>query len=130
MPTGKRRSVTKAEIAALNTARELYQGKELSPKEAIEVLKEAGIKANSTILKFMAEGVNPPLIKMKEGVYTFNENPIHMLRLQKVYDDTYEYCRAHMKKGASQDLTEENCVKFLKELGYRILKPITQYEEL
>lgn len=130
MPIGKRRSVTKEEIAALNTARELYQGRELSTKEALEVIREAGIKANSTILKFMAEGVNPPLIKMKEGIYTFNENPIHMLRLQKVYDDTYTYCRQHMKKSAPQDLTEENCVKFLKELGYRILKPVTQYEEL
>lgn len=130
MAAGKRRSVTKAEISALNTARELYRGKELSTKEALEAIKEAGIKANTTILRFMAEGVNPPLVKVKDGVYVFNENPIHMLRLQKVYDDTYEYCRTHMKKANPQDLTEENCIKFLKELGYRILKPITQYEEL
>lgn len=130
----KRKTVTKTEIANLNAARELYAGKVLSRKELMQILKEAGIKSISSILlKFIIDGVNPPVVKKGENEYVFSSTPIHLLRLQKVYDQIRENKKLVQKPKRSikgSTVTEEDCIAFLKELGYRILKPVTQYEEL
>lgn len=107
-----------------------------------KLLKESGFKmVNELFCEFVKRGI---IIKQKKGyIYTFaDEKPIYIgvlesaikkVRAQKAAEVRTYY--NSKKQSVTQEapkaqLTVEEAVNFLKSLGYKILKPITQYEEL
>lgn len=63
--------------------------------------------------------------------FTRIEHPVHIDLLQKVFDDKSKQVRENNKKyRESVKITEDQAVSFLKELGYKIYKPVTSYEEI
>lgn len=59
--------------------------------------------------------------------FTRTEYPVHIDLFQKVLDDKPVQKK---KKIITSEITEEKAVSFLKELGYKIYKPVTSYEEI
>lgn len=105
-------------------------------------LKEANFKmVDALFCEFVKRGI---IIKAKKGQYTFaDEKPIYIGILESVIKEVRAQkaakVRNYYKRSKTQSmiqeapkaqLTVEEAVNFLKSLGYKILKPITQYEEL
>lgn len=66
------------------------------------------------------------LANTSKGCYArINETPIHYRKIEIAL----ERLRTHLKDNKrikKLELTEENCIRFLKEKGYRILQPTFQ----
>ena len=130
-PTNKH-VVDDQEITRFNWKRESAAQKEFNNKEIIEELKKLGYTGHNAFLKAMTNGVNPPIIKPKRGVYCFNPKPVFRDRLQLAWD---EYTKIANPKNYKSGEYKETCsieraIEILKEAGYKVLKPITQYEEI
>ena len=106
------------------------------------LLKEANFKmVDALFCELVKRGI---IIRAKKGQYTFaDKNPIYIGVLESVIKeirarkaaDFRNYYKNHKTKLMIQEvpkvqLTVEEAVDFLKSLGYKILKPVTQYEEL
>jgi len=125
--------VDEQEIRRFNLRRENENGKTYSLEEFKVLLNKMGYATSGNLIKCMVSGENPPFIRMRRGLYCFNPNPVHISRLQKVWDD-YGYIWINriasnpVKKQLELDVNR--AIKLLKDLGYKVLKPITQYEEV
>ena len=85
----------------------------------IDLLKNKKIPYPRQLLSFFIE--KNYLIKI-DGKYTWAiEHPIYHEELNDVFKRERE---------KNNNLNEESAIKFLKNLGYKILKPVTQYEEI
>lgn len=91
-----------------------------------------GYATSGNWIKCICDGENPPFIRVSRGQYVFNPKPVYIERLQTVWD-----AYANYGKRSSSHLDEKqlkldinNAIKLLKNLGYRVLKPVTQYEEV
>lgn len=66
------------------------------------------------------------LANISKGCYArISEEPIHYRKIETAL----ERLRTHLKDNKRMkklELTEENCIRFLKEKGYRILQPTFQ----
>ena len=125
--------VDEQEIMRFNLRRENEQGKIFSPEELKELLRKMGYATSGNLIKCMVSGENPPFIRMERGKYCFNPNPVHIARLQKVWDDYAYIGRNRTASNPDQkqlELDVNRAIKMLKELGYKVLKPVTQYEEV
>ena len=124
--------VDEQEILRFNMQRENKKGMTFSLEEFQNLLKQMGYASNGNLIKCMVSGENPPFIRVERGKYTFNPNPVHIKRLQTVWD-MYSYPgRNRQSSNPDQkqlELDINRAIKMLKDLGYRILKPVTQYEE-
>ena len=95
-------------------------------------LKVLGYVNHGTFLKAMTNGVNPPIVKPKRGVYCFSPKPVFIERLQTVWDEYTKIAnpRKYKSDKCEEVVSIETAIKVLKEAGYKVLKPVTQYEEI
>lgn len=132
MKTKPHHVVDEQEIMRFNLRRENERGKEYSASEFRDLLKKMGYCTSGNLIKCMVSGENPPFIRLSRGRYTFNPKPVHIQRLQKVWDEYGYIGRNRMAKNPDKkqlELDVNRAIKMLKDLGYKVLKPVTRYEE-
>ena len=84
-------------------------------------------KAPLTFSKFICVAVEVGLIRKKERTFVFLLNPTDNRAIvkdvyMKIIDNSIPIC--------TEALSEEACIEFLKERGYKILKPVTDFKEV
>ena len=87
------------------------------------------ISSSSKFLTAITSGINPPIIKVKYGVYAVNQKPVDKERLQTVFDEYVKLNYIHFVKYKKKKISIEQAIYVLKNAGYKVLKPVTQYEE-
>lgn len=137
MATRKKKILSNAQVAAFNTVRDANVSKKFSYEELKTVLKGV-FSVNRTFVLAFTNGANPPILRVERGRYAFNAKPVYKDRLQTAWNYYIDYATEHNGRKVVQ--TEENksytakdvenAIAFLKKLGYRVLKPITRYEEI
>lgn len=122
--------VSDNEIAMFNTKRDVLCKQDLNRTELLHHLKNIGITDTRVIAQLLV-GENPPIVHVSRGIYRFSKDPVYKQRLQTAYDNVR---KANRKNTIDENHpTEEaikQAVKLLKNAGYRIYKPVTQYEEI
>lgn len=124
--------VDEQEIMRFNLQRENKKGKEFTLTELKLLLHEMGYATSGNLIKCMVDGDSAPFIRMSRGKYCFNPKPLHIQRLQKVWDDYGYIGRNRMAKNPDKkqlELDVNRAIKMLKDLSYKVLKPVVQYEE-
>lgn len=124
--------VDEQEIMRFNLRRENNSGKTFTAEQFKQLLRDMGYCSSGNLVKCMTQGENPPFIRMERGKYCFNPKPIYKERLQKVWDDYGYIGRNRMAKNPDKkqlELDINRAIKMLKDLGYKVLKPVTRYEE-
>ena len=141
-----------------NTQRDLFKSLDLKKYEIIEVLKECGFKYIEIVFCLLVK--NNSVIKSGDKAHTifrFSPSPIHISLLDKIMKEAKEVQYSYTKKynenkierpiikqtlvidkkaesilpeKPNKHIDEEYCINFLKERGYKILKPVTEYTEL
>lgn len=123
----KNHQVDNAEISAFNKRREQLVGRELKREECRAVLIELGYAKNNKWLSAITHGVNPPIVRVKRGVFVFNSKPVFKDRLQTVWD---RYTETTSVSRNVKSCTISQAIMVLKEAGYKVYKPVTQFEEV
>ena len=125
--------ITKKDIELFNAFRECYKGKELSRNEIKKALhSELGYVEHNSLLRALVSGINPPIIRVRRGVYTVNKETVYIQRLQTAFDE-YTKCanpRNYVTGTHKRTISINEAIQVLKDAGYKVLKPITQYEEM
>lgn len=125
--------VDEQEITRFNWTRDNLKTKEFSQSEIREELKKKmGYSKAAGMLRALCEGPNAPILKVKRGVYVFNPKPVYKERLQTCWDLYTKYANPqNYRTGVHQpNVSINQAIKILKDAGYKVLKPITQYEEI
>lgn len=125
----ERHEVTESEITAINWSRESMIGKEMTVAEAKDWLRKMNLPDNPNFFSCIAKGVNPPLVRVKRGIYVVNPKPIHIDRMKKVWQDYADYGKVKQKT-ITQPADIDNAIKLLKDNGYKVFKPIVEYKEV
>lgn len=131
--------VTDQTVRDFNTLRINNQSKEYSRAEIIDLLSTiSGMKKNSLMITIMIK--YHVILNSGRGIYTFTKNPIYSSLLAKCFEDYSSISRGYSKKSyykRKEDKSKENeihtedfCIKFLKERGYKIYKEVTRFEEI
>lgn len=116
------------EILRFNLMRENLLGKEFSAKEMKQHLKDKmGYKSGDETLRALSDGVNPPIIKVRRGVYAVNPKPVYKNRLQTAMDIKTKHTYTPKSK---VDMTVEEAINLLKGKGYKIYVPLVEYKEV
>lgn len=125
----KRHEVTNTEIKAFNWARESIVGKEMSATELKDFLKNLKYATSGNFIKCITSGENPPIIRIRRGVYTVNPKPVFIDRLKKVWQDYGFYGRNRIDSTDDVQLKLDisRAITLLKSQGYKIQKPVIQY---
>ncbi len=125
--------ITEQDVLLFNMFRENMKGKKLSRKEMKEALhKELAYTNHDSMLKALTNGVNPPIVRVSRGVYQVSKEPVYIKRLQTAFDE-YTKCanpRCYENGKYEEKISIDQAIKVLKDAGYKVLKPITQYEEV
>lgn len=125
--------ISEQDVLLFNMFRENMKGKVLSRDEMKKALqKELGYTNHDSMLKALTSGVNPPIVRVSRGKYQVSKEPVYIKRLQTAFDE-YTHCanpRNYVTGSHMRLPSVEEAIKVLKDAGYRILKPITQYEEI
>ena len=119
--------VQEEEFVAFNRTREQQVGKTFNRTEIVETLGKLGYSQNAQMLVAMTSGVNPPILKVSRGKYAFNPKPVYKDRLQTAWN-TYTHINKRNHDQAVPSIKQ--AIEVLKKAGYKVLKPITQYEEI
>ena len=125
--------VDEQEITRFNWTRDNLKGREFNQVEIREELhKKMGYSKAAGMLRALCDGANPPILKIKRGVYCFNPKPVYIERLQTVWDVYTKYANPQNYKNGKHEhhVSIEQAIKVLKDAGYKILKPTVQYEEV
>lgn len=133
----------KEKIKSLNQIKSLLISDKPFRKDSFcKLLKEANFKmVDALFYEFIKRGI---IIRVSKGQYTFaDEKPIYIgvlestikeVRAKKATEIRNYYNRSKTQpmtqEVSNTRLTVEEAINLLKSFGYRILKPITQYEEL
>ena len=128
-----RHEVDEQEIMRFNLFRENLKGKEFNQTEMREELhSKLGYSKAAAMLRALSNGVNPPVLKVKRGVYCVNPKAVYKERLQTVWDEYTKMANPQCYKNGKHEhpVSIEQAIKVLKEAGYKVLKPIVQYEEI
>lgn len=133
MKKTQRHQVTKEEISRFNMFRENMKGKVISGKEMKEALKrKMGYSSSDQMLKALSTGDNAPILHPERGKYIVNPEPVFIKRLQTCWNEysnmSLKY--AHATVDNKEKISIEDAITMLKTAGYKILKPIVQYEEI
>ena len=116
-------------ILRFNLFRENKLGKEFKRDEMKKLLKDQmNFPASDQFLIAITGGVNPPIVKVKRGLYAVNPKPVYKDRLQKVFDDYKKTIKSETTR--NKNITVEEAIIVLKKAGYRVLKPETKWIEL
>lgn len=129
----KKHVVTDEEITHFNLFRENMKGKECSRKEMMEAIRnKTTYKVWDALFKSLCEGVNPPIIRIRKGVYCVNPKPVYKERLQTVFDSLASDNKKYQKTREANaiDTTIAEAIKILKNNGYKVYKQVIKYEEV
>ena len=125
--------ITDQDVLLFNMFRENMKGKELSRNEMKKALhKELAYVEHDSLLKALTTGPNPPIVKVRRGVYAVAKQPVYITRLQTAFDE-YTRCanpRCYENGKYEEKISIDQAIKVLKDAGYKVLKPVTQYEEV
>lgn len=126
-------TVTDEMITHFNLFRQNILGKEFKREDMKkEIEKKMGWKVWDGLFMALTSGTNPPIIRIKRGVYTVNPNPVYKQRLQTCFDNHKEKNKEYQEKRDNTSL--ENLIKdaitLLKNNGYKILKQKIEYIEV
>mgnify|MGYP007013868943 CR=1 FL=1 len=116
-------------ISLFNMRRENQRGKELSRADVLKYLYEMHFPKKDTILTALCDGKNPPIQKLRKGVYMFNGSPVYKDRLQTALDTFYNM-RKKNNAVVEPPFSEEEAIAYLKSKGYKIYRCIRHYEEV
>lgn len=123
--------VSENEITLFNTRREISKGKQFSAKEFKELLRKMNYADSGNFIAAITRGVNPPFVRVSRGVYQFSKEPVHIKRLQQVWDEYSNYGSSrNRKKSATTEEQIAQAIALLKENGYKVYKSIVRYEEV
>lgn len=127
--------ITKEDVELFNTFRESMKCREMSRNEMKKALhKELGYIEHDSLLKALCSGVNPPIVRIRRGVYVVAKEPVYITRLQTAFDEYTKCanprCYVHGKYEDVKNISIDEAIKVLKDAGYKVLRPITQYEEV
>lgn len=124
--------VTEAMIAQFNDVRQQQAGIEMTGEQIKTHLAFAlNRKIHSSLFKSLADGENPPIIRVKRGKYVFNPKPVYIERLQAVFDAYTKNANPRQyKTGKYTKVTIEEAIAILKENGYKVYRQIIKYEEV
>lgn len=120
------RIVTNEECARLNSLRILYVGKPFSRKELEKLLKdELGWPLSGTTQQLIAK----LFIHVDRTTYAFPKEPVHIKKIQKIFDDMRIY-RQKRYSSAKPQLVEveeiknpiQDAIKLLKNNGFKVIK--------
>ena len=128
-----KKEITQQDVLLFNMFRENMMGKQLSRNEMKAALhKELGYTNHDSMLKALTSGVNPPIVRVARGLYQVCKDPVYIVRLQTAFDTYTKVANPRCyKTGKYEDsISIEQAIKVLKDAGYKVLKPITQYEEV
>lgn len=135
------RQVTQDEIAAFNSMRESYVGKQFGASEMRNLLGAIGFPNTAPFLTCISRGAIPPVIKTSFGKYTFDPQVVNIERMQTVFnlyakgfnngDEEYKQSPTPESKPEDKD-SIELAIELLKSCGYKIQRPkkITIYEDV
>jgi hypothetical protein len=121
------------EIMRFNLTREILKGREFNQSEMREELnKKLGYSKAAAMLRALCNGTNPPILKIKRGVYCINPKPVFKERLQLAWDEYTKMANPQCYKTGKHEhpISIDQAIKVLKDAGYKILKPITEYKEI
>jgi len=119
--------VTDTEIATFNLLRVKEKNKAFTRPDIKNVLQPwCNIKISDALLQALTKGVNPPIIHISRGQFAFNPKPIHINRLQQAWN-IYMKIELDYRLGKDQEFINK-AIKFLKERGYKIYAPKTEYQ--
>lgn len=122
--------VSDNEIALFNAKRENLKGKELNRTDLLKELKKINLTDTRVIAQLM-QGENPPIVHVTRGVYRLAKDPVYKGRLQTAYDSVREVRRVNrIDMSHPTELAIKEAITLLKNAGYKILKPVTEYEEV
>lgn len=101
-------------ILRFNLFRENKLGKEFKRDEMKKLLKDQmNFPASDQFLMAITDGVNPPIVKIKRGLYAVNPKPVYKDRLQKVFDDYKKTIKSETTR--NKNITVEEAIIVLKK---------------
>lgn len=125
--------VTDEMITHFNLFRQNILGKEFKREDMKkEIEKKMGWKVWDGLFMALTSGVNPPIIRVKRGFYTVNSSPVYKQRLQTCFDSHREKNKKYQENRDNNSLESliKDAITLLKNNGYKILKPKTEYVEV
>lgn len=115
-------------ILRFNLFRENVIGKEFKRGEMKKQLKDKmAFPASDQFLMAITYGVNPPIMRIKRGIYAVNPKPVYKDRLQTVFDEYKKTMKTETTR--NKNISVEEAIIVLKKAGYRVLKPETKWIE-
>ena len=124
------RIITESDHIAFNMLREARVTKEYKRDEMRKLLKtDLNYPGSDQFLMAITGGVNPPVIKVRRGIYMFNPKPVYKDRLQTVFSEYAKTIKSETARN-SKKISIEEAILVLKNAGYKVLKPVTQFEEI
>ena len=83
----KKHVVDESEIAHFNALRVWATGKTFTRLEILDTLKAKYRQTmNQNLFQALISGVNPPIVRIERNKYAFAKEPVHISRLQTVWD--------------------------------------------
>lgn len=125
--------VTDEEIARFNSVREITKGREFKRSEIIQTLNEelGWPKSSPYLLMALCEGINPPIVKVRKGVYIFNKEPVYKARLGHAFKRYTQYTNPERYANSTDTkINIEEAIKVLKDAGYKVLAPVVEFKEV
>jgi hypothetical protein len=128
----KAHEVTDTEMRALNWKRESMVGKEMTLSELKETLRTLNLPTNQNFITVLVGCENPPIIRMERGKYCFNPKPVHIDKMKLVWKNygSYGNRKAMKAEQTSLDILIKDAIALLKNNGYKVFKPVTEYKEV
>lgn len=129
----KKHVVTNEETTHFNFFRENMKGKECSRSEMMKQIREKlGYKVWGGLFKSLSDGVDPPIIRIRRGVYVVNPKPVYKDRLQLVFDSLESDNKKYQNKRSESQMQTSiaEAITLLKNNGYKVYKQIIKYEEI
>lgn len=123
--------VSKIEVARFNEMREKLIVQELSLNQIREQLNECmGYSKAYAMLRALCEGENPPIIRVRRGVYCVSPHPVYIQRLQTCWDMYTRFANPQYYKDGKfkYPISIESAIQLLKEAGYKIFAPTQKIE--
>lgn len=125
--------ITDAVIAQFNAFSDNIRGKEFKREEMKKQLEQKmGWKMWDGLFMALTSGINPPIIRIKRGIYTVNPKPVYKERLQTCFSELKKANDRYQSNRDKSSLDEQiQCaINLLKNNGYKVYKSIIKFEEV
>lgn len=132
----KREKITVELCKKFNTVCNTYANRKFRRNELVELFKnEFGITVDPVWLsKLIQHSVIISEGPTNNKYYFFGKGPILIKKLQNIHQEVINtwayYNRNNPKSNKSSMMTIEEAIKLLKENGYKVYKPITEFKEV